>query len=64
MKATNVNVSYYKTAESIIMAIDSIENDRINYNGDWLRGGPDVTLKEEAKKKLAALTKSLTACEV
>jgi len=64
MKATDVNVSYYKTVESIVNAVDSIENDSANYNGDWMRGGPDITLKEGAKKKLAALMKRLYKCEV
>ena len=64
MKATNVNVSYYTTVESIVDAIDSIENDSANYNGDWMRGGPDITLKEGAKKKTAALRKNLANCEV
>jgi len=59
MRATSINVSYYKTVEAITQAIHSIENDSANYHGDWLRGGPDITLKEGAKKKLAALHKNL-----
>jgi uncharacterized protein YegP (UPF0339 family) len=63
MKATNINASYFKTVESIINAIDSIENDSANYHGDWMRGGPDITLKEGAKKKIASLRKNLAKCE-
>jgi hypothetical protein len=55
MKASNVNVSYYTTVDSIIKAMDLIENDSVNYHGNWLRGGPDIQLKEGAKKKLVAL---------
>jgi len=59
MKASNINVSYYTTIEGLVEAIDSIENDRANYNGDWLKGGPDITLKTGAQAKLKALHKSL-----
>ena len=59
MKASNVNVNYYPTVESIVMAMDSIENDSVNYHGNWMRGGPDIQLKEGAKNKLATLHKRL-----
>tara|TARA_R110002124_G_scaffold3569_1_gene23376 strand:+ start:1478 stop:1678 length:201 start_codon:yes stop_codon:yes gene_type:complete len=59
MKASKMNVSYYTTAESIVKAMDLIENDSVNYHGNWLRGGPDIQLKEGAKNKLVALHKRL-----
>ena len=61
MKASNINVSYYTTIEGLVEAIDSIENDRANYDGNWLRGGSDIQLKLGAKAKLAALHKRLDA---
>ena len=61
MKASNINICYYTTAEELIIAIDSIENDKDNYDGNWLRGGSDIQLKLGAKAKLAALHKRLDA---
>tara|TARA_R110002072_G_scaffold49955_1_gene135290 strand:- start:502 stop:648 length:147 start_codon:yes stop_codon:yes gene_type:complete len=41
------------------MAMDLIAIDVENYHGDWMRGGPDIQLKEGAKNKLATLHKRL-----
>ena len=59
IRAGNVNVSYYKTVQEILDVMDRIENDSVNYDGNWMRGGPDIQLKEVAKKKLALLEKKL-----
>ena len=59
VRAGNVNVSFYKTVEAIADVMDAIENSEVNYHGDWHRCGPDVQLKEVAKKKLDLLYKKL-----
>jgi hypothetical protein len=55
MKATNVNVSYYKTPQSILDAIDAIEANYANYDIESNRVGAGMELKESSKKKIKAL---------
>lgn len=59
MNANNVSLSSIKSVDGILNAIHSIEMDRVNYHGNWSKGGPDVMLKQGAKKKLNALYKRL-----
>jgi hypothetical protein len=64
MKATNMNVSYYKTPESILAAVDAIEANYANYNIESKMVGADMELKETAKKKLKALWLKLDAMDL
>lgn len=61
MKAANVRLGELRNDHEMLAAMDAIENDRQNYNGNWMRGGPDIELKAGAKKKLDAIQKKLWA---
>jgi hypothetical protein len=64
MKATNINVSYYKTPESILAAVDAIEANYANYDIESNRVGAGMELKESSKKKLKALWLKLDAMDL